>query len=266
MKPRREHLTDIELTLTLDGEWSSAHERDAASGHLAQCWRCRARMEELSGSVAGYMRLHESTAATTGDGRGPAARLRAQLATHGARPLAMSSFAIPAIVLCLAGAAAIFWMIPRRDAATPGGGPLPDARLTPGATRLISREQVCAVTTEEEGRRIPLGIAQQVFARYEIREPKPRAYEVDYLISPELGGAEDVRNLWPQPYDGGPWTSRVKDALEDYLREQVCTGRLDLAEAQTAIAHDWIAAYRKYFRVTAPIAAHALFVKDPPWE
>lgn len=265
MNLRQEHLTDVELTLTLDGEWNSEQERESALGHMAQCWRCRARLEELSGSVSGYMRVHESTVANTGDGRGPAARLRAQLATQAARPMMASSIAIPALMFGVtAAAAAIFWMIPGRG--TTNTGPLPDAKLTPGATRMISREQVCAVTSEEETRRIPTAIAQQVFARYEIRDPKPRAFEVDYLISPALGGADDVRNLWPQPYGEGMWNARVKDALEDHLREQVCAGRVDLSEAQSAIAHNWIAAYRKYFRVTAPIAAHALFVKDPPWE
>ncbi len=33
-------------------------------------------------------------------------------------------------------------------------------------------------------------------------------YELDYLITPELGGAPDARNLWPQRYDVPGWNAR----------------------------------------------------------
>jgi hypothetical protein len=73
-------------------------------------------------------------------------------------------------------------------------------------------------------------------------------YEVDYLITPALGGADDIRNLWPQSYVSTAWNARVKNALEDRLRDLVCRGQLDLGEAQREIATDWIAAYKKYVR------------------
>jgi hypothetical protein len=45
----------------------------------------------------------------------------------------------------------------------------------------------------------------------------------------------------------------VKDALEDRLRELVCSGKVDLASAQRDISSDWIAAYRKYFHTDKPL-------------
>jgi hypothetical protein len=45
----------------------------------------------------------------------------------------------------------------------------------------------------------------------------------------------------------------VKDELEDRLRDLVCGGQLDLAEAQRDISRDWIAAYKKYFRTDRPV-------------
>ena len=42
-------------------------------------------------------------------------------------------------------------------------------------------------------------------------------YEVDHLISLELGGSNDGKNLWPQSYLTCPWNSRVKDRLEDWM-------------------------------------------------
>jgi hypothetical protein len=73
-------------------------------------------------------------------------------------------------------------------------------------------------------------------------------FEEDHLIPLEIGGSpDDPRNLWPEPHVApGGWGSRRKDYLENLLRELVCAGRVSLAEAQQAIASDWIAAYRRY--------------------
>jgi len=41
----------------------------------------------------------------------------------------------------------------------------------------------------------------------------------------------------------------VKDALEDRLHTMVCSGQLDLATAQRELSRDWVAAYKKYFKM-----------------
>jgi hypothetical protein len=63
------------------------------------------------------------------------------------------------------------------------------------------------------------------------------------------------RNLWPHSHST-VWSARVKDALEDRLREMVCEGDLDLTEAQREIATDWISAYKKYFHTDEPLEEH----------
>jgi hypothetical protein len=78
-------------------------------------------------------------------------------------------------------------------------------------------------------------------------------YELDYLVTPDLGGSPDARNLWPEPYGSDVWNARVKDELETLLPRMVCRGQLDLATAQRDIATDWVAAYRKYFKTDRPI-------------
>jgi hypothetical protein len=81
---------------------------------------------------------------------------------------------------------------------------------------------------------------------YGYADTNPKDYEEDHLIPLELGGSPtDPNNLWPEPYqasipDGG---ARSKDKVENYLREQVCSGNLGLEEAQREIAEDW---YRVY--------------------
>jgi hypothetical protein len=66
----------------------------------------------------------------------------------------------------------------------------------------------------------------------------PSGYQEDHLISLELGGhPTDPRNLWPEPY---PRAARV-DGMENDLNDQVCSGRLTLAEAQrreAALKHE----------------------------
>ena len=103
---------------------------------------------------------------------------------------------------------------------------------------------------------MPAALRRAVFQEYGLQGADPRAYEVDYLVTPALGGAEDIHNLWPHSYAATEWNARVKDALEDRLRDLVCDGSLDLAEAQREIAGNWIAAYKKYFQTDKPLAEH----------
>jgi hypothetical protein len=84
----------------------------------------------------------------------------------------------------------------------------------------------------------------------------PRCHEVDYLITPALGGGDDLRNLWPHSYSATIWNAAIRDARESHLRELVCGGNLDLAEAQREIAANWIVAYKKYFRTDVPLSEH----------
>jgi len=59
---------------------------------------------------------------------------------------------------------------------------------------------------------------------------------VDHLISLELGGSNDLANLWPEPYPD----ATAKDKAENALHALVCRGKLDLGVAQRGIARDWV--------------------------
>lgn len=72
-------------------------------------------------------------------------------------------------------------------------------------------------------------------------------FEVDHLVSRELGGADDVKNLWPESYVTQPWNAHRKDRLENYLHKLVCSNQITLEEARREIAYDWRIAYKKYF-------------------
>ena len=62
----------------------------------------------------------------------------------------------------------------------------------------------------------------------------PSGFELDHLISLELGGApSDERNLWPESHKN----SFNKDGLENSLRAKVCAGSISLAKAQRRIVN-----------------------------
>ncbi len=121
---------------------------------------------------------------------------------------------------------------------------LPDTQLTPGATFAVDASQVCQRGYSAAVRNVPLAEKKEVFRRYRTTYVKGQ-YEVDHLISLELGGSNEVTNLWPEPY-AGEWNAKVKDRLENRLHRLVCKGELPLATAQQAIAHNWVTAYQQY--------------------
>jgi len=123
----------------------------------------------------------------------------------------------------------------------------PDPAITPGDVFDVTESDVCTPGYSSSVRSVSTATKKKVYQNYEISYPPPsRTYEVDHFIPLELGGSNNILNLWPQPYSG-TWNSRVKDRLETYLHKLVCQGALTLADAQDEISSDWIAAYQYYF-------------------
>mgnify|MGYP003325288361 FL=1 len=121
---------------------------------------------------------------------------------------------------------------------------LPDSVITPGVfDSTATVEQICVKGYSATVRHVTDKQKDEVFKEYNIT--RSGSYEVDHLISLELGGSNDTRNLWPEAYSG-IWGARVKDGLENRLHTLVCDGKLSLREAQYDISHNWIKAYCKY--------------------
>jgi hypothetical protein len=254
------HLSDQELILALDGELAT---RDAArvQSHLGACWTCRTRMQEFESAIAGFVHARErSLGARLPPPHGPRALLKAHLAQMAAARaaagprwflLSLRLAAAIAGMLLVGLGIGYFWVDGRvSDVAVA----VPDPELTPGATVSLSRGEVCR-ESNTKNKPVPVSLQRQVFKAYGIPYAKPRSYEVDYLITPALGGADDIHNLWPQSYAHTAWNAEVKDELEDHLRELVCEGKVDLATAQREIAANWIEAYKKYFHTDHPLNA-----------
>lgn len=127
-------------------------------------------------------------------------------------------------------------------------GALNDVDKTPGDVRTTDKEVICTQKTSTI-RNVSAATKKQAFALYHLTRTtgwcKAKNCEVDHLISLELGGSNDIKNLWPQPY-AGKWNAHIKDKLENRLHKLICDGSVTPAEAQTAISTDWITAYHKY--------------------
>jgi hypothetical protein len=133
------------------------------------------------------------------------------------------------------------------------GYPVPDPRCTPGgfnpsigvATLQNPAWRTGCVRncqTSEQEKHIAYGW-------YGVKKPR-RNYgsrqvcELDHLVPLELGGADGLGNIWPQcGPDGVALDQRyfkMKDRVEDYLAEEVRTGKMPLRAAQRGIAEDWV--------------------------
>src|SRR5689334_6829319 len=78
----------------------------------------------------------------------------------------------------------------------------PNKTLTPGVVRPLSLKAVCATKWGLDRRHVTEAMRHQVFEAYGIPYSQHTRYELDHLIPRELGGADDVSNLWPQPFSG----------------------------------------------------------------
>jgi hypothetical protein len=117
----------------------------------------------------------------------------------------------------------------------------PDPACTPGAIFPdVTATQVCVPGYARSVRDMSVETKRQIYAEYGLGYPQaPGAYEVDHLVSLELAGSNDIANLWPEAAQPTPGFHQ-KDGFEDWLHDQVCSGAISLADAQTEIATDWL--------------------------
>ena len=136
---------------------------------------------------------------------------------------------------------------PRPDASCHSRGDLQDSACTPGVvsplvTQANIKSTICVSGYTEMIRRqfAPVSYtdalkAQQI-SEYGYADTKLADYEEDHLVSLELGGhPNDPRNLWPEfPHSPNP-----KDSVEGKLKRLICSGKVELIDAQLAIATNW---------------------------
>ena len=117
----------------------------------------------------------------------------------------------------------------------------------------ISLAELCESGYTKKVRNVNAATKKQVFRIYRLSNGIKRGYEVDHIISLELGGTNDIDNLFPQPYEVYLSVNHVnmrmgaheKDKVENDLHRKVCQGKMSLRQAQDIIVNDWITYYLK---------------------
>jgi hypothetical protein len=264
------HICDEDLVLAADAELHGRRLREVRE-HLASCEECRTRLQGLvdtsSEVEAAYRQSLDSRLPHAAPAR---AALRAALSSSvspGGTDSQRLADAWSATWLRCASTVAFLGMVVLGVAqiyrhawlgkssgsiAQVEAAPLPKPGITPGSALNIP-DEICFVDRKEDEAAIPVAERKEVFREYGMDYRHAGDYEVDHLITPALGGTDDIRNLWPEPHGDTEWNSYVKDQLEDRLHDMVCSGQLDLPTAQRDIATDWITAYKHYFHTNAPL-------------
>ena len=272
-------LPDESLLCAIDGELSPLR-RASYDIHLATCERCASRLKAVRAAADAASEIAAVPTPIAPAQSEMRTRLRARLAAHSVeldrswrfRVERSASAMSPAVLTVAAIAIVVFAVYFSREPSAPRfashnatdlpeAGALPIRALTPGAIAPVSIEELCAGRgpVKEE---IAPEVRQAVLRDYGMEGLPETEYELDYLITPELGGSSDRRNLWPERYGSRVWNARVKDELERLLPALVCGGRIDLHTAQRDISADWIGAYKKYFRTDRPVQSEARAVQN----
>jgi hypothetical protein len=135
------------------------------------------------------------------------------------------------------------WGVQTRTSGCVVHGALQDSGCTPGAlVSAVSRDQICRPGYASSVRNVTTSTKDKVYAEYGITHRTTGEYEVDHLVSLELGGSNDISNLWPEAASPKPGFHE-KDKVENYLHSQVCAGAISLDRARVEIATNWLAVY-----------------------
>ncbi|MBV9870372.1 MAG: excalibur calcium-binding domain-containing protein [Frankiaceae bacterium] len=123
------------------------------------------------------------------------------------------------------------------------GYPLPDRHATPGkVAHHAPPRKFCRSGYSSRHRSVSDSMRRRVFEEYGIAYSKHGHFEIDHLIPLELGGANGIKNLWPERGR----IPNAKDGLENELHNRVCQGQLSARHARRAIARDWVKAMKHY--------------------
>ena len=128
---------------------------------------------------------------------------------------------------------------------------VPDSKLTPGVrdphvTQKNVQQTICVSGYTKTVRNVSVATKKKVFALYGADWAQHADYEVDHLIPLELGGSNDVKNLWPEKYATTGIGAREKDVVENDLHRRVCAGEITLRRAQDIMTKNtWLQEYAK---------------------
>jgi hypothetical protein len=143
-----------------------------------------------------------------------------------------------------ASAAEPHWGVRTKTSGCRANGALQDIACTPGdIISTATKSQVCTPGYASSVRNVSTSMKTKAYRMYGITSRRPGQYQIDHLVSLELGGSNDISNLWPQAASPKPGYHE-KDRVENYLHDQVCSGAISLKQAQIDIATNWLNVYK----------------------
>ena len=139
----------------------------------------------------------------------------------------------------------------------------PNPSLTPGAVLTTDASTICTPGYASSVRDVSTATKEKVYAEYGVSCPQPLgAYEVDHFIPLEIGGSNDLTNLWPEPATPTPGFHQ-KDQFENFEHGQVCKGSISVAEAQRRMTSDWYLYWEEEVGGTAPTTSLPVLSAPP---
>ncbi|MCL4505530.1 MAG: HNH endonuclease [Chloroflexi bacterium] len=137
------------------------------------------------------------------------------------------------------------WGAPTKTSGCQAANALQDSACTPGDILPdATREMICVPGYSKTVRNVTTSTKNKVYANYGITSHVAGEYEIDHLVSLELGGSNDISNLWPEAAEPRPGFHE-KDKVENWLHDQVCSGAIALKDAQVQIATNWLDIYQR---------------------
>jgi len=109
----------------------------------------------------------------------------------------------------------------------------PDPLCTPGDKGVVDLKIICAPAKYDA--KISKALTREVFGRYGINDTSN--YRIDNLVPLELGGSNNIRNLYPQPISSPGFNE--KNIAEQKLHDIVCANKMPLNSAQQMIMFNW---------------------------
>lgn len=253
-----QHLSDEEILQFIDHELPADRAKRLRE-HMAACPKCRARQASIEGTLNTLSEFYTSEQVELGSMTTRSRTLLQEKLVEDRkshsfwhRSVAVGRLPIAAaMVLVFIGLAFYggrkIWTGKPSVSSPQEEAIVPNRSLTPGAVRAVTLKEICSSADDNLDPTVPSSTERAVLREYGLSSNGPsRNYQIDYLVNPQLGGTNDIRNLWPEPYSDARWNAQAKDELERHLHQMVCARAVDLAVAQREIATDWIAAYKKY--------------------
>jgi hypothetical protein len=255
------HPSDEEILQLIDLELSGNH-AEPIKKHLATCAACQDRQGLIASRLKALGEFYDSEEIVSNVRMaGSRIRLQRKLGEYrrnsSRRRVQMPSFHAPLPIAALTMLVVIgltfylgkrVWQSRSAQLSSLQKVLMPNPSLTPGAVRPVTLSEICSVPDDDLDPKVSPSTEMAVLKEYGLPSDTSaaRQYQIDYLVNPQLGGTNDIKNLWPQPYSNSAWNAQAKDALEQHLHQMVCNRTVNLAVAQRELEADWIAAYKKY--------------------